>query len=101
MDSVRSLHWKVHTTATTMLTDGTIISIAPDFVEADQALSTWKLPILCIDAGRLGGKCMRFVDSDVVPVLLFGPIGSISSLAGNKCRTDGFSAFSSLEGAHH
>ena len=44
---------------------------------------------------------MRFIDSDVVPVLLFGPIGSMSSLAGNKCRTDGFSVFSFLEGARH
>ena len=43
---------------------------------------------------------MRFVDSDVVLVLLLGPIGSISSLVGNKCRTDGFRAFSILEGAH-
>ena len=39
MDSVRSLYLKVHKNATTMLTDGTIISIAPDFVEADQTLA--------------------------------------------------------------
>ena len=52
----------------TILIDGTITSIAYDYVEAGKLPEKWNLPVVCSIASLLGESCLRRIDVDVVHV---------------------------------